>query len=80
MASKDLIAIASSFSQAVPVSHYMFDFTQHLLVAGALLLLLCYRGLEDRHVMCSTLQEVDRCIAGLRCIKEVFVGGTVGLV
>ena len=80
MASKDLVAIASPFAQVVPPSQYMFDFTQNLLVAGALLLLLSYRGLEDRNVMHSTLKEVDKCVDGLSCIEKVFAGGKVGVV
>jgi hypothetical protein len=80
MASKDLILLAKSFASSVPPSHYCHNYSQHLLVAGALLLLLCYRGLESREIFESTLGEVDFCIQGLHDIGKVFIGGKIAMV
>lgn len=79
-ASRDLIEVAGPFSASVPPGHYCFDFSSHLLVAGALLLLLCYRGLTDQVVLDDTFTTIERCVAGLSDLGKTFVGGKIGLV
>ena len=78
MASKDLIIISSPIAQTLGPSHYLFDFTQNLLVAGTLLILMYHRGLEDKAVMTRTQDEVQKALAGLEEISRVFVGGQTG--
>lgn len=77
-ACKDHIDFSGQYQYPIPPSHYLFNITQHLLVAGALLLLICHRGLQDPKLLDLTLQDVDRALGVLKLIGERFVGGTVG--
>lgn len=75
---KDHIDFAAIYQHPIPPSHYLFNITQHLLVAGALLLLICHRGLQDPKLLDCTVRDVDNSIIVLQHIGERFVGGTAG--
>lgn len=75
---KDHIDLSAIYQYPIPPSHYLFNITQHLLVAGALLLLICHRGLQDPKLLDRTIRDVDNSIIVLQHIGERFVGGTAG--
>lgn len=77
-ACKDHIDFTARYQAPIPPSHYLFNITQHLLVAGALLLLICHRGLQDSELLDRTIKDVDACIEVLKVIGQRFVGGTIG--
>lgn len=77
-ACKDHIDFTAKYQYPIPPSHYLFNITQHLLVAGALLLLICHRGLQDPKLLDRTIKDVDACIGVLKLIGQRFVGGTIG--
>jgi len=77
-ACKDHIQFTEQYQYPIPPSHHLFNFTQHLLVAGALLLLICHRGLQDPKLLDRTIKDVDSCVEVLKLIGQRFVGGTIG--
>lgn len=77
-ACKDHIDFTAKYQYPIPPSHYLFNITQHLLVAGALLLLICHRGLQDPTLLDRTIKDVDSSINVLKLIGHRFVGGTIG--
>jgi hypothetical protein len=77
-ACKDHVTFARSFQRPIPPSHYLFNLTQHLLVSGALLLLICHRGLQNPELLDRQMNDVEACVTVLTFIGQRFVGGQVG--
>ena len=75
-AAKSISAMASSVVAAeFPPSPHLLDYSQHLLVAGGLLLLVLGGGVEDATVILQLRAEVDRCAKGLKELEKTRFAG-----
>jgi hypothetical protein len=74
-AAKSIVAMAPSVVSArFPPSPHLLDYSQHLLVAGGLLLLVLTGGVDDS-VAQQLRGEVDRCAEGLQALEQTRFAG-----